>query len=75
MLVVDKNTITRMSITEKYNHLIDELQCIKEIVGYHKKDNKYSDYRKSGRDACTWIYEDISGLLELFEKEGGSTNV
>lgn len=66
MKALSKNIIQNMSDAEKIECLIEELKCIKEIANYHYKNNGGSNPTKSGVEACTWITNEINGVLEVF---------
>lgn len=59
------NAWTYMTDAEKIYALIYELEKVKEVAQAHYREHRVRDYKKSATSACTWITNEINGVLEI----------
>lgn len=67
MLALDKNTWDNLSDKERVNALIDELKSIKRYSSLYYREDKSSRPTTSAVAACSYITEEIEGLLKIIK--------
>jgi hypothetical protein len=67
MLSLTKTVWDSMTEAEKIKYLKSKLESIKEVAEKHYKEHGGTRPRLSGTEACTWITNDITGILDVIK--------